>query len=65
MRRTCHWAKSSNPHWIYDKITCEVTGEWGNGSKVWTRVDPETGELVLDDQYFLTRDHGFYCFLKV
>lgn len=45
--------------WIpAEKITCELTGEMADGSKVWTEV--ETGE-----QYFLTRMLGKYMFYHI
>lgn len=40
---------------IHEKITCEVTGEMADRSKVWT--DQKTGK-----QYFLLRMLGHYYF---
>ena len=48
---------------LLDKITCEVTGEMNDRTKVWTRVD-EDGELILDEQYFCTRLFGHYYFFQ-
>ena len=42
---------------VYDKITCEVSGEMDTGEKVWTEL--ETGE-----QYFCTRMLGTYYFFQ-
>ena len=43
---------------LHEKITCEVTGEMSDGSKVWT--DIKTGE-----QYFLTRMLRKYYFFHI
>lgn len=46
-----------------EKITCEVTGETANGSKVWTKLD-ENGNLLLDEQYFMWKMFGKHYFTK-
>jgi hypothetical protein len=33
-------------------ITCVVTGEWADGTKVWTEVDDD-GNEIYDAQYML------------
>lgn len=40
------------------KITCEVTGEMSDKSKVWTDVE-------TDKQYFCCRICGHYMFVKM
>lgn len=59
MRRTAVLIiRQDDGQWIPDrKITCEVTGEMVDGTKIWT--DIESGE-----QYWLTRMLGKYMFFK-
>lgn len=45
------------------KITCEVTGEMQDGTKVWTKVD-SNNNLFLNEQYFCGRMLGKYFFFK-
>ena len=33
-------------------VTCVVTGEWADGTKVWTEVDAD-GNEIYDAQYML------------
>ncbi len=52
------WLNTNDGQWTAgEKITCEVTGEMDDGTKVWS--DIETGE-----QWFLMRMLGRYYFYK-
>ena len=44
------------------KITCELTGEMDDGTKVWTKLD-NNGNLLLNEQYFAGRMLGKYFFI--
>lgn len=64
MTRRTYWLleKTNDPAFINGykadhKITCEVTGEMVDGTKVWT--DPTTGE-----QYWCARLSGVYYFYQ-
>ena len=65
MKRTCmECVRQDERNMIQtEKITCELTGENENGSKVWTKLD-ENGNLLLDEQYFMWRMFGKYYFTK-
>ena len=60
MRKTAlayQWSKERGFYWG-EEITCEVTGEWGNGIKCWTEVGKPLG-----NQYSLMRRNRKFFFI--
>ena len=59
MTRTALLLEIDSEHLAYfrRKITCEVTGEMSDGTKVWT-------EILTGNQYFCHRYHGVYYFSR-
>lgn len=60
MKRTCWKLKHlDNGQWTAEeKITCEVTGEMNDNTKVWTETETKK-------QYFCFRIKGVYYFCEM
>lgn len=61
MKRTAQsvrWNNETRSFELAGEITCEVTGEWSNGIKCWTKVGDPCG-----DQYSMMRVNGRNLFI--
>lgn len=49
----------------YKMITCVVTGEMADGTKVWTECDKDKAPINIDKQYCLQIRGGWSEFVRL